>query len=341
MSIERPEQTATVADISEVRPENPPTSPAVCQTFVAVPQQTTTDANISERRCVPDYPATSHAVGQTFVAVPQQTTVADRSSPDVPILNTERPTPEPRIVANDPDPPIPDATAEQLSEVLTLSSDSPSATAELLNDASSSDVEIIDTTPRRRPPTRASPNFGHVRNVRVPTQYGMLVSETDVDVHTWHISRTTYNGAGPACSAATPCRHAPRALCKTKIRSASYHRRGVGVVSPTFVGECESFRQENAAQAEKIRNLLRELRDRNTEYAKALRQILLLTMDLQHSRIAERHASEELTIFRDDLKERGELLHIVFNDKAEFASKLADITRFVRDTLKTISSETQ
>ncbi|KAL3691552.1 hypothetical protein R1sor_005203 [Riccia sorocarpa] len=398
------------------------------------------------------------------------------------------------------DQPPSSATTAHSSEVLTISSDSPSPIREH-DDASSSDVEILETTPRRRPPTRATPNFGPVPYIRGPTQYGLPISETDVDVHHWHISRTKYRGAGPACSAATPGRHAPRALCKKKIRTAGYPCHGVGVVSPTFVGtstflgiqrpcrfwfcpngkchkgpggpncrsqmihspaifpiargtrlvqeevdyltsqgfllvnrrgpfrsdqeypdeaerkilveaypekvdnfprtyrfssrngkgcrrkltvssscdhrlqrvrssdmrlshnwavtegnsssnvevlryeilrlteESQNLREVNDAQAEKIRKLLTELRDHNTEHPKALRQILILTMDLEHSRISERNATKELSIFRDDFKDRADLLDCVLAEKAYFTTQLSDIYKSFMEDLDKISPQ--
>ncbi|KAL3679504.1 hypothetical protein R1sor_022460 [Riccia sorocarpa] len=104
--------------------------------------------------------------------------------------------------------------------------------------SSSDDVQIIDTTARRRPPTRAYPRNRQAANTQGrPTQFGKAVQEAEVDVTKWHLARTSYTGAGPACYAATPGRSAPRALCKTKIRHAGFDRRGVGVVAPSFVGK--------------------------------------------------------------------------------------------------------
>ncbi|KAL3692231.1 hypothetical protein R1sor_005882 [Riccia sorocarpa] len=130
--------------------------------------------------------------------------------------------------------PGPATVAQPTASVVSLSSDSVSLAVD-----DDSDVEIIDTTPRRRPPTRSQTRRFVVRDeaFRGPTQYGLPIVEVDVDVRQWHICRTSTNGSGPACFAATPCRSAPRALCKTKIRVAGYSRLGVGLVAPSFVGK--------------------------------------------------------------------------------------------------------
>ncbi|KAL3691294.1 hypothetical protein R1sor_004945 [Riccia sorocarpa] len=162
------------------------------------------------------------------------------------------------------------AAQQSISAVLTVSSDSQSAS---LQDASSSDVEVVDVVSRRRPPTRLSPQYNPrapgpshrgvpVEDVQTPgpthhqvpgatqhrdpvvevqepgpLQYGVPIVEVHVDVRQWHICRTTYRGAGPACFAATPGRRAPRALCKTKLRVSGFPRQGVGIVSPSFIGK--------------------------------------------------------------------------------------------------------
>ncbi|KAL3694365.1 hypothetical protein R1sor_008016 [Riccia sorocarpa] len=132
------------------------------------------------------------------------------------------------------------------STILTISSDSKSAEATGCDEVTSSDVEILDSTPRNRPPTRRNPTVREVHTgptethtnatITGPTQFGMGVVESDVDEHKGHISRTSYRGAGPVCSAATPGRQAPRALCKTKLRSSGFQRRGLGVIGLTFMG---------------------------------------------------------------------------------------------------------
>ncbi|KAL3700394.1 hypothetical protein R1sor_018416 [Riccia sorocarpa] len=99
----------------------------------------------------------------------------------------------------------------------------------------SSDVEIIESTPRQRPPTRARPVFQ--QPLLGPVQYGIQVTEREVNINSWHLSRSTTSGAGPACFGATPGRSSPRALCKTKIRHAGLVRHGVGVVVPSFMGK--------------------------------------------------------------------------------------------------------
>ncbi|KAL3699179.1 hypothetical protein R1sor_017201 [Riccia sorocarpa] len=119
--------------------------------------------------------------------------------------------------------------------VVTISTKSDTAPFE--QDEDSSDVEIIETTPRRRPPTRSRPLFQQFQHqIDVPSQFGIPIVEVDVDVRQWHICRTSNRGSSLACFAATPGRSAPRALCKTKIRVSSLDRQGVGVVAPTFIG---------------------------------------------------------------------------------------------------------
>ncbi|KAL3676454.1 hypothetical protein R1sor_026402 [Riccia sorocarpa] len=78
----------------------------------------------------------------------------------------------------------------------------------------SSDVVIIERTPRRRPPTRAYPTFRvETDNDNRAKQFGIPVDEVDADVTKWHLSRTSIMGAGPPS------------------------RRGVGVVAPSFMGK--------------------------------------------------------------------------------------------------------
>ncbi|KAL3686305.1 hypothetical protein R1sor_008879 [Riccia sorocarpa] len=119
-----------------------------------------------------------------------------------------------------------DRPARRHSEIHTISSDT------------SSDVVIIERTPRRRPPTRAYPIFRvETDNDNRAKQFGIPVDEVDADVTKWHLSRTSKMGAGPPCYAATPGRSAPRSHCKTKIRHVGISRRGVGVVAPSFLGK--------------------------------------------------------------------------------------------------------
>ncbi|KAL3683469.1 hypothetical protein R1sor_001491 [Riccia sorocarpa] len=99
----------------------------------------------------------------------------------------------------------------------------------------SSEVEIIESTPRQRPPTRARPVFQ--QPLLGPVQYGIQVTEREVNMNNWHMSRTTTTGSRPACFTATPGRSTPCALCKTKIRHAGLVRHGVGVVAPSFIGK--------------------------------------------------------------------------------------------------------
>ncbi|KAL3684784.1 hypothetical protein R1sor_002806 [Riccia sorocarpa] len=124
---------------------------------------------------------------------------------------------------------IPPSSSTQPTDsvVVTISSDE------------SSDVEIIEFAPRRRPPTRRSPINQNqpYRRHSGPSQFGIPIVEVHADVRQWHICRTSYKGAGPTCFAATPGRSAPRALCKTKIRVVGYTRPGVGVVAPSFIGK--------------------------------------------------------------------------------------------------------
>ncbi|KAL3686486.1 hypothetical protein R1sor_009060 [Riccia sorocarpa] len=100
-------------------------------------------------------------------------------------------------------------------------------------DVSSSDVEILESTPRRRPPTRGCPLFreNHPTIAPIPKQFGIDIVESDVDEKVWHLSRTKYAGAGPACFTDNPGRLATRSLCKTKIRPQG-----------TLVVESESLR---------------------------------------------------------------------------------------------------
>ncbi|KAL3690850.1 hypothetical protein R1sor_004501 [Riccia sorocarpa] len=126
------------------------------------------------------------------------------------------------------------------TDILPSSSTQPTDSAVvLISSDESSDVEIVQIAPRRRPPTRGSPvtqNLPYIRHTG-PSQYGIPIVEVHADVRQWHICRTSNNGASPACFAATPGRSAPRALCKTKLRVAGYNRMGVGVVAPSFIGK--------------------------------------------------------------------------------------------------------
>ncbi|KAL3675112.1 hypothetical protein R1sor_025060 [Riccia sorocarpa] len=75
--------------------------------------------------------------------------------------------------------------------------------------SSDSDIEIIEITSRRRPPTRAYPAYRQaVLDDNRPKQFGIVIVEVDADVTKWCLSRTSYTGAGPACYAATPGRSA-------------------------------------------------------------------------------------------------------------------------------------
>ncbi|KAL3700038.1 hypothetical protein R1sor_018060 [Riccia sorocarpa] len=271
------------------------------------------------------------------------------------------------------------------STFVTISSDSKSHEAAGGDEADSSDVEILDSTPRNRPPTRRNPTVREVRTrltdthanatMTGSTQFGMPVVESDVDEHKWHVSRISNRGAGPVCSAETPGRQAPRALCKTKLKSSSLQRRGIGVVGLCFVGtstfmaiqqgsvatstcseilsgylhadsaamaterdrddlvsskdvpdhlfraEVSSLKEtlkrvqdENAEASRKVLALLNELTARNKHCAQALRQIVILTMDLEQSHISQKHAKEELDIFREDLLSRSQLLEDALAD---------------------------
>ncbi|KAL3701004.1 hypothetical protein R1sor_019026 [Riccia sorocarpa] len=105
----------------------------------------------------------------------------------------------------------PNGSTAHAASVVTISTESDTAPFEPPDD---SDVEIIESTPRRRPPTRSCPLFQQFQDqIDVPSQFDIPVVEVDVDVRQWHICRTSNRGSSPACFAAMPGRSAPRALC--------------------------------------------------------------------------------------------------------------------------------
>ncbi|KAL3694531.1 hypothetical protein R1sor_008182 [Riccia sorocarpa] len=104
------------------------------------------------------------------------------------------------------------------------------------------EVLITGVRLRSRPPTRATTTTHNPGEVRI-TQHGQLIVEQDVDRRFWHISRLPLNG-NPACSANITGPNPPRALCKTKIKSAGLKRPGFGIVAPSFAG----YRRFNAIE---------------------------------------------------------------------------------------------
>ncbi|KAL3686650.1 hypothetical protein R1sor_009224 [Riccia sorocarpa] len=96
------------------------------------------------------------------------------------------------------------------------------------------EVLITGVRLRTRPPTRASTTTHSPGEVRI-TQHRQLIVEQDVDRRFWHISCLQLNG-NPTCSANITGPNPPRALCKTKIKSAGLKKPGFGIVAPSFVG---------------------------------------------------------------------------------------------------------
>ncbi|KAL3695230.1 hypothetical protein R1sor_009306 [Riccia sorocarpa] len=140
-----PREKASVADIPEDSrvPTGTTSDPKVTATVADIPE----DSRVPAKGTSPDPRERS-----TFTDIPENSRVQRNGSiPDVPLDNTRRDTHEscgnqihPLL---DHDPPNPTTTTPQY-DFLTISSDSPSATREEIDDASSSDVEIIETTPR-------------------------------------------------------------------------------------------------------------------------------------------------------------------------------------------------
>ncbi|KAL3702434.1 hypothetical protein R1sor_020456 [Riccia sorocarpa] len=96
------------------------------------------------------------------------------------------------------------------------------------------EVVVLGVTPRRRPNTRASMTRQH-EQINEVMQHGQAIEEQTVDKRFWHLSRIN-QGGHPSCNAAMVGRNAPRAFCKTRIKSSGLSMHGVPVVAPFFVG---------------------------------------------------------------------------------------------------------
>ncbi|KAL3698763.1 hypothetical protein R1sor_012839 [Riccia sorocarpa] len=96
------------------------------------------------------------------------------------------------------------------------------------------EVVVLGVTPRRRPNTRASMTRQR-ETINEVMQYGQAIEEQTVDKRYWHLSRINQCGH-PAYNAAMVGRNAPRAFCKTRIKSSGLSMHGMPVVTPSFVG---------------------------------------------------------------------------------------------------------
>ncbi|KAL3688982.1 hypothetical protein R1sor_015291 [Riccia sorocarpa] len=96
------------------------------------------------------------------------------------------------------------------------------------------EVVVLGVTPRRRPNTRVSMTRQreHINEVM---QHGQAIEEQIVDKRFWHLSRIN-RGGHPSCNAVMVGRNAPRAFCKTRIKSSGLSMHGMPVVAPSFVG---------------------------------------------------------------------------------------------------------
>ncbi|KAL3692942.1 hypothetical protein R1sor_006593 [Riccia sorocarpa] len=65
---------------------------------------------------------------------------------------------------------------------------------------------------------------------------------------------------------------------------------------------------------QKMHSYMALLTQRNAQYATALREIIILSINLEETRIRNRHALEELQIYREDFKERTNILDGVVKD---------------------------
>ncbi|KAL3681934.1 hypothetical protein R1sor_024890 [Riccia sorocarpa] len=64
----------------------------------------------------------------------------------------------------------------------------------------------------------------------------------------------------------------------------------------------------------KLHSIMALLSRHNDQYAAALREIIILSIDLEESRKSNRHANEELQIYREDFNKRITILDGVVND---------------------------
>ncbi|KAL3686639.1 hypothetical protein R1sor_009213 [Riccia sorocarpa] len=96
------------------------------------------------------------------------------------------------------------------------------------------EVVVLGVTPRRRPNTRACVTR-HREHINEVMQHGQPIQEQHVDKRFWHLSRIN-QGGHPSCNAAMVGRNAPRAFCKTRIKSSGLSMHGMRVVAPSFVG---------------------------------------------------------------------------------------------------------
>ncbi|KAL3688100.1 hypothetical protein R1sor_014409 [Riccia sorocarpa] len=96
------------------------------------------------------------------------------------------------------------------------------------------EVVVLGVTPMRRSNTRASMTRQreHINEVM---QHGQAIKEQIVDKRFWHLSRIN-QGGHPSCNAAMVGRNAPKAFCKTRIKSSGLSIHGMPVVAPSFVG---------------------------------------------------------------------------------------------------------